>query len=290
MKRPRLAGFVLWFLAAALTVGAFKHQDKTGPTYPLDGTIRAADGPVRFKIVRSETIGRGLPVVLLEPCPAGISGEVQYRRFSSTDAWSVEAMRRGMFEFSRRGRSTSIAGLGVVLPSLDERAGKYEILVRVADSTGRSVSVTGNRPVYARYKAAVPVWALVMHIVAIFVSMAFAVRTALQAGIGGDYRWLLGMTLVTLIIGAFVLGPLAQWYAFGVWWAGVPFGHDWTDNKVLVPLVAWAVAAYANRGGRRNPLPVYIAGVVTLAVYLIPHSIFGSEFDYRTGTGHGTVG
>ncbi|GAB4422445.1 MAG: hypothetical protein Kow002_11750 [Anaerolineales bacterium] len=77
---------------------------------------------------------------------------------------------------------------------------------------------------------------------------------------------------------------------FGVWWSGVPFGYDWTDNKVLVELIFWLIAAYMNRDNLRNRSSVYLAGFVTLLVYFIPHSIFGSEYDYRTGTGHGTAG
>jgi hypothetical protein len=92
------------------------------------------------------------------------------------------------------------------------------------------------------------------------------------------------------LLGGFVLGPIVQWYAFGVWWAGVPYGYDWTDNKVLVELVFWLVALYKNHGTQRSRLWVYVAGVVTLIVYFIPHSVFGSEYDYTTGTGHGTAG
>ena len=44
----------------------------------------------------------------------------------------------------------------------------------------------------------------------------------------------------------------------------------------------------------RNPrtvrAAVIVATAVTLAVYFIPHSIFGSEYDYTRGSGHGTAG
>jgi len=30
--------------------------------------------------------------------------------------------------------------------------------------------------------------------------------------------------------------------------------------------------------------------LVTLAVYFIPHSIFGSQYNYSTGSGRGTTG
>ncbi|MCU0724160.1 MAG: hypothetical protein MUC63_11230, partial [Planctomycetes bacterium] len=116
------------------------------------------------------------------------------------------------------------------------------------------------------------------------------VRTVLEAVANGNYRWMLWATTGSLVLGAFVFGPLVQWYAFGVWWSGVPFGWDWTDNKVLVELVAWLPALFLNLGKRRNRASVYLAGVVTLAVYFVPHSIFGSEYDYRAGGGRGTAG
>lgn len=107
---------------------------------------------------------------------------------------------------------------------------------------------------------------------------------------GGDGIALMWATIASLMAGGFVLGPIVQWYAFGVWWSGVPFGNDWTDNKVLVELVAWLVAAFLNRGQHRHRGAIVAAGVVTALVYFIPHSVFGSEFDYRTGSGHGTAG
>jgi hypothetical protein len=97
-------------------------------------------------------------------------------------------------------------------------------------------------------------------------------------------------TIVSLLVGAFVLGPLVQPYAFGVWWSGIPFGYDWTDNEVLVELFFWLVAAYMNRGKRRSRKAAFVAGFASLLVYFIPHSLFGSEYDYRTGTRHGTAG
>lgn len=245
---------------------------------------------MRFEFARSETIGRGLPIVFRDPVPNGVTGRVKYRRYMSNDDWSYAAMRPGRFELTRRGRVYTLSGLGTALPSLDKRAGKYEYFVEIDDGRSGFTSVTGDRPIFARYKARVPVWAIIAHILVIFSSMMFAVRTVLEALVGGDLRWMIVATLASLILGAFFLGPLVQWYAFGVWWAGIPFGYDWTDNKVLLSLLAWGFALWANRGGRCNRRSVYAAGVVTLLVYFIPHSMFGSEYDYRTGTGQGTTG
>jgi hypothetical protein len=273
-----------------LTLACIAYQDKTGPTYPLEGSLETASGPVSFKFLRSETIGRDLALVLLDPVPEGVGGYVKYRRFKSDDEWSDVQMERGGFEFARRGRAETVEGVGVALPSLNERAGKYEFFVYVDDGAGEPASVTGDKAIYARYKAPVPVPALIAHILVIFASMTIAIRTVLEALVNGRFKWMLWATIFSLLLGGFLLGPLVQWYAFGVWWSGVPYGIDWTDNKVLVELFFWLVAAFFNRGARRNRASVYLAGVVTLLVYFIPHSVFGSEFDYRIGSGRGTAG
>jgi len=288
--RPLFVRSILWLVAIAFTVGTFMYQDKTGPTYPFEGEIATAKGPAHFIFVRSEILSMELPVLLIDPVPAGVGGRVEYRRFKSHDDWTIAPWARGGCRFSPRGRAFPMTGLGVALPGLPDRAGQYEILLKIDDGSGKLVSVTGDHPVYARFKGAVPTVVLITHVLVIFLSMMFATRTVLEALVDGNFKWMLWATIVSFLFGAFALGPLVQKYAFGVWWSGIPFGYDWTDNKVLVSIFAWAVAAFANRGARRNRASIYAAGIVTLLVYFIPHSIFGSEFDYRTGKGHGTIG
>ena len=290
VRRPRLTSILLWVLACLITVSCFMYQDKTGPTYPLQGEIDTKLGAVSFKFLRSETIGTDLKIMLLEPVPEGLTAHVEYRRSKSNDDWSTVPMESGTFEFSRRASSEVVTGIGAELPYLEERAGKYEYYVYVDDGSGEPISVTGDKPVYARYKDEVPTAVLLVHILAVFTSMALAIRTTLEALIDGSFKWMIVATIVSLLVGAFVLGPLVQLYAFGVWWSGIPFGYDWTDNKVLVELFFWLVAAYLNRGKRRSRSSVFVAGLATLLVYFIPHSLFGSEYDYRTGTGQGTAG
>ena len=287
--RPVVTSVVLWLIAAAFTGACLLWQDTTGPTYPLDVTIPTAKGPVHVQALRSEIIGTKLKVMLLDPVPGGVTGSVKYRIYTTNDPWTTVEMKAGDFEFSRRGSVTKVKGFGAQLPSLDKRAGKYEYFVYVDDGSG-PVSITGDKPIYARYKGDVPMLILAVHIFVIFLSMLFAVRTVLEALIDGNFKWMMWATIVTLVLGAFVLGPLVQWYAFRVWWSGFPLGGDWTDNKVVYELLAWLVAAGFNWGKRRNRWIVAAAGVVTFAVYFIPHSIFGSEYNYSTGSGHGTTG
>lgn len=288
-RSTRLRSLLLWILSGALAIATFFHQNRTGPTYPLRGTVATAHGPAAFVFLRSEEIGTGLQIMVKEPVPAGLAGSVQWRRYKSADPWTRTPMTARTFRFTRRGEVEEIRGIGVVLPSLPERAGKYEYFVTLDDGNGPR-SVTGEKAIYARYKAPVPRWVLVPHILAIFLSMTLALRTGLQALTGGPTRGLLWSTIGSLLLGAFILGPIVQRYAFGVLWSGIPFGYDWTDNKVLVELAAWAVAALFAAEVRRGRTAILAATLVTLAIYLIPHSVFGSEYDYTKGSGHGTAG
>ena len=290
VQKPKMTSALLWVLSAIITIGCFMYQDKTGPTYPLEGALDTTAGEVNFKFLRSETIGTDLKIMFLDPIPEGVTGYVKYRRYKSNDDWVEMPMAAGKFEFTRRGRTEAVEGFGAELPFLPERAGKYEFFVHIDDGSDDTISVTGDKPIFARYKAEVPMTVLFFHILAIFVSMTIAIRTTLAAMIEENFKGLIKATIISLIVGAFILGPLVQWYAFGVWWSGIPFGYDWTDNKVVVEMVFWLWAAYANRGELQNRKSVVWAGFVTLLVYFIPHSIFGSEYDYRSGTGHGTAG
>ena len=285
-----LRSILFWILAVIITIGCLSYQDKTGPTYPLEDDIEVFGNVVHFKFLRSETIGTDLQIMLKDPIPSGVSGFVKYRRYKSHDEWSTVQMEPGNFESKARMKVESVKGTGVKLPSLQERAGKYEYFVFITNADEESVSVTGDKPIYARYKSEIPDWALVIHILTIFISMAIAIRTVLEAIVNGKFKWMIWASIISLLVGGFVFGPIVQWYAFGVLWSGIPFGHDWTDNKVVFELIFWFIAAYMNRGNRRNRGSVYFAGIATLLVYFIPHSIFGSEYNYQTGSGHGTAG
>ena len=72
-----------------------------------------------------------------------------------------------------------------------------------------------------------------------------------------------------------------QYYAFGQWWTGVPFGWDLTDNKTLIVVLAWVFAAWRLRGGRRARGATLAAAIVTLVVFAIPHSSWGSQIDWQ---------
>ncbi len=81
-----------------------------------------------------------------------------------------------------------------------------------------------------------------------------------------------------------ILGPIVQKYAFDAYWTGWPFGQDLTDNKTLAAFVLWVAAYFQVKFNPKKRGWVIAAAVLLLAVYLIPHSMFGSEIDFTQET------
>lgn len=133
-----------------------------------------------------------------------------------------------------------------------------------------------------RFHGPVPAPVLTAHIAVMFLAMLVGVRAALAAAFGtGEERGLTLITLAGLTLGGLMLGPITQEYAFGAYWTGVPFGWDLTDNKTLVMWIGWAAAGLAAaRRWRAARGAVIAAAVLMLVVYVIPHSVRGSQLDY----------
>ena len=101
----------------------------------------------------------------------------------------------------------------------------------------------------ARFKGAVPAHVLVPHIAAMFFGMLFANAAALSALARREQaRRQAWVAFLLLAVGGLLLGPAVQKYAFGAWWTGWPFGHDLTDNKTAIAVIAWGLALVASRG------------------------------------------
>jgi hypothetical protein len=125
---------------------------------------------------------------------------------------------------------------------------------------------------------------LAPHVVLMFFGMAIGVRALLGAAVNEKrpqrhIPWLLFST----IPGGLILGPIVQKYAFGALWTGWPVGEDLTDTKTLAFVVAWIAAwVVSRRWPRAARWAVLGAALVMLAVYLIPHSVRGSQLDWST--------
>ena len=136
-----------------------------------------------------------------------------------------------------------------------------------------------DEPVVIRFRNDVPAAILVPHILLMFAAMLFAVYTLLLVLTRKEYARWLKMTVATLFVGGFIFGPLVQHAAFGPWWTGFPYGTDLTDNKTLLSFLFF-LAALATMKWKYNKWVVCAAVVFMVLIFSIPHSAYGSEYDY----------
>ena len=237
------------------------YQRTTGPTYPINGKFDINGQTIKYELLRTSDNPGDQPI-RIEVADTSVKGVFTYRRFKSKDSWNDQAMKReGNF-------------LIAYVPH-QPPAGKVMYFISL---NGKNLQ---EHPTILRYKGATPMWLLISHVFFIFLAMLFAVRTLLEVLYKRKNVYI--YTLLTSIffaVSGLILGPLMQEYAFGALWTGWPFGHDLTDNKTLVAIIMWFIALYVLRKNRENRIWPIIAFVVMLAVYMIPHSVLGSEIDY----------
>lgn len=163
-------------------------------------------------------------------------------------------------------------------------AGKVEYRI-VMHAGQETLVIPDGEPVVARYRGSVPAAVLVPHILAMFLCMLLTTRALLEVmrPSAPRARGLILIAMVLLVVGGFILGPIVQKFAFGALWTGWPFGHDLTDNKTLIAFLAWLPAALAAASRRPTRLVVILGWVVMMGVFLIPHSMRGSQLDWSQG-------
>ncbi|MFZ2054056.1 MAG: hypothetical protein WAU81_07645 [Candidatus Aminicenantales bacterium] len=257
---------LLWLLAFVITASSAIYQRMTGPTYPLRGKAALSKGEIGFRLPRSAEITADCEVGV-EAADPGITGRLLYKRFKTADPWTETTMSR------QDGRLVGY------LPK-QPMAGKLAYKVVLADLE-KEVSLNGDKPIVIRFKGHTPMPLLLAHVHIIFAAMLFSTRAGLAAlDRRSDPKRLAVWTVILFFAGGFILGPLMQKFAFDAWWTGFPLGTDLTDSKTLFAMLAWVAVLIAGRGGRQNRRWVLAASVVTLIVFLIPHSLLGSELKY----------
>jgi hypothetical protein len=257
---------LLWVLALLITVSSAVYQRMTGPTYPISGETEIEGKLIEYELLRTHESTEDCEISVQVQDPS-LGGYIIYKRHKTDDPWSKRP-------FFREGNDLSAS-----LPK-QPPAGKldYKVIITLED---QELSLSGENPVTIRFKGAVPPWALIPHILVMFLAMLFSTRTGLEAlKKDSNPRKLAIWTTVLLVAGGMLLGPIVQYFAFGALWTGFPFGYDLTDNKTLLALIFWIAALIAGRKGKPARGWVIGASIMTLIVFLIPHSLLGSELDY----------
>lgn len=257
-----------WILAILITFVAIIYQRTTGPTYEKHVKTTIDGTEYHFKLLRSHGGEDDCKIELSVP-DKNVSGVLMYRNYPTRNDWITVQMDRKLDK------------LEGYLPHLPP-AGKYEYKITL-EKDGIKYPLNEGQSVIIRFKGAVPGAVLIPHIFFMFFAMLLANLSGIMAFFKyRKFRFYTNITLMALFIGGMILGPWVQWYAFNEAWAGVPFAWDLTDNKTLVAFIFWLLAFFMNRKKER-PVYTIIASLVTLAVYSIPHSMFGSELNPETG-------
>jgi len=268
---------LLWLIAFVLTVTTAVYQRLTGPTYPVTGEVIINSEVVKYKLDRTHG-GEGDHPIEINVDDETICGELLWKRYKTDDEFtSVELVR----------------GDGKLTASLPHQppAGKlvYHIILQQEEKV---VVLPEKGEVTIRFKGDVPIYFLIPHIIFIFGAMLLSTRTGLEyfsakggyaSGVneGKKFKPLTILTFIFIIIGGFILGPIIQYYAFGAFWTGFPFGHDLTDNKILVGFIGWLLALIALYKFKYPKRWIVFASILMFIIFLIPHSLLGSELDYN---------
>ena len=251
--------WVCWLLAVIITLALSVYQRRTGPTNPRRVTIELNGESYPVKLPRSGV--RHDAAISLKGLSSDTEARIHYRRYPTSDGYTTEdfGLKEGVLQ--------------AALP-VQPVAGKLQYYLTVGGK-----DYPADAPVLIRFRNDVPAGILIPHILFMFAAMLFAVYTFLLVITRKEYRRWLQITAVPLFIGGFILGPLVQHVAFGPWWTGFPLGTDLTDNKTLISFLFF-IAALATLKWKHNKWMVGLAVLVMLAVFTIPHSKNGSEYDY----------
>lgn len=262
----------IWIAAFFLTVTLAVFQRMTGPSYPMRGTASPAGmEDFDYRLPRTHGGEGGLAVAVEAPESLG-GGVLEWRRYPTNDTWTITPLER-----DDEGRFRAM------IPH-QPPAGKVEYRLVFNESAGR-FEVPMGEPVVARFRADVPAWVLIPHILAMFGSMLIATRALLEVlrPSTPDPRRSVIVAMALLVVGGLFLGPVVQKFAFGAFWTGWPFGADLTDNKTLIAVIAWLPATILAVRGRKTWAAVVVGWIVMMGIFLIPHSLRGSEMDWSEG-------
>ena len=198
-RRRSRRGTLLWIIAFFCVLAAASYQRRTGPSYPLGGSLELPDGSqVQYELIRTQNSDRDA-VVTFPASPAISQASLHYRRHGIREEFTVLPMEHSGSDWTAALPKQPAAG------KLD-----YFLVATVAGSERRAPADPGEF-VVIRFKNPVPAFVLVPHILMMFISMLVGLRCGLAAifepGRGRSMTW---VTLFCLSVGGLFLGPVVQ--------------------------------------------------------------------------------
>jgi hypothetical protein len=257
------------FLALLITLVAAYYQRKTGPTHAIHGEKSWQGVSIKYILDRSHGGETDQPVSITVS-DTTVTALLVYRRFKTGDNWTGMLMKK-------ENPAQYIASIPHQPP-----AAKIEYFILFSKQDQFAV-LPEEKSVVTRFKGDVPVYVLLPHILLMFLAMFLSNAAGLEALVNGELMIKFSLwATVCLFLGGMILGPIVQKFAFEELWTGVPFGFDLTDNKALFAMVFWFLAVWKGRGNRPARAWIITAALILLLVYMIPHSLMGSELNYQT--------
>ena len=267
---------LLLVAAVFLALAAMIYQRSTGPTYEYKGYLEHNGESYKYKLLRSQETTEGAKIELPHFDAPAYNATLNYKRYQTNDP--ITALD---FQLDENNLFTA------QLP-IQPAAGKMEYFITGSiDGKTFQIPEKGEDNIVLRYKDPVPDAILIPHVTMMIIVIIFGIRAGLGAAFddGTMRKWTI-VAFTSMTIGGMILGPLVQKSAFGEYWTGFPFGGDFTDNKMLIMWVAWALALAIigfkpKKKEKVSRTTVMMAALVMTAVYLIPHSMGGSTLDYE---------
>jgi hypothetical protein len=262
--------FLFWILTIIITLVSVIYQRATGPTYPLKGKATIGNETVKYKLLRSYGGADNAEISIDEPS-GKLNGTFTFKRYKSHDEWtSVDMQHQG----------------GKLVAYIPHQPPAGKVMYEISLSDGINAVKITEEPVVLRFKGDVPAGVLIPHVLMMFLAMLFSTRAGIEAIFKGENTLRLAIiTTILLIGGGLIFGPIVQKYAFGEYWTGWPlkgilnFG-DMTDNKTAIAVFGWVFAIVMLFKNREKRGWALVASIIMLLVYLVPHSMFGSEIDH----------
>ena len=266
---------LIWVAAIILALAAMIYQRSTGPTYEYKGKLEHKGETFKYELLRSQETTEGAKIELPYLEGANYTSTLHYKRYQTKDSIT-------RLDFQLDNNKQFIAQLPV-----QPAAGKMEYFITgTIDGKAFNIPEKGEDNIVLRYKDPVSDLILIPHVLMMIMVIIFGIRAGLSALF--DVSTMRRSTVIAfsaMTLGGMILGPLVQKSAFGEYWTGFPYGGDFTDNKMLIMWLVWALALAIigfkpKKKEKVSRAVVLTAALVMTVVYLIPHSMGGSTLDY----------